>query len=194
MMNIPNNNTKLCLTELFSTPIFKGMSRNTCWGGILEAQMENLRNFFREQIKLENKIVDLAEANAKATDNILISELIRGIALDSIKHGSMLSAAIELISGSTPLIEEQQMEDLGDHIKEHIKLEEEAIRTYKEQLKTVKDERIRLILQYLVRDEQRHHALLTQIDRWIIQPQALTEDNLWEMYWKYAPFHGSPGG
>ncbi|MFQ6124111.1 MAG: ferritin family protein [Candidatus Heimdallarchaeota archaeon] len=160
----------------------------------MEAQMENLRNFFREQIKLENKIVDLAEANAKATDNILISELIRGIALDSIKHGSMLSAAIELISGSTPLIEEQQMEDLGDHIKEHIKLEEEAIRTYKEQLKTVKDERIRLILQYLVRDEQRHHALLTQIDRWIIQPQALTEDNLWEMYWKYAPFHGSPGG
>lgn len=160
----------------------------------MESQKENLRNFFREQIKLENKIVDLAEANAKMADNILISELIRGIALDSIKHASMLSAAIELISGPKPLIEEQQMEALGDHIKEHIQLEEEAIRTYKEQLKTVKDERMQLILQYLVSDEVRHHALLTRIDKWIIQPQALTEDDLWEMYWKHAPFHGSPGG
>ena len=154
----------------------------------MDKQKENLRNFFREQIKLENKIVDLAEANAKATDNILISELIRGIALDSIKHASMLSAVIELTSGPTPLIEEQQMEALGDHIKEHIKLEEEAIRTYKEQLKTVKDERMRLILQYLVSDEQRHHALLTRIDKWVIQPQTLTEDDLWEMVGKSWTF------
>ena len=160
----------------------------------MEPQNEKLLNFFREQIKLENKIVDLAEKNAKATDNILIAELIRGIALDSIKHGNMLSAVMTLISGPTPLIEEQQMEALGEHIKEHIKLEEEAIRTYKEQLKTVEDERLRLILQYLVSDEQRHHALLTRIDKSIIQPQALTEEDLWEMYWKYAPFHGSPGG
>lgn len=151
-------------------------------------------SFFREQITLENKIVELAEANANATDNILIAELIRGIALDSRKHANLLNAAIVMTSGPTPLIEEHQMEALGDHIREHIQLEEEAIRTYKEQLKTVEDERMQLILQYLVSDEERHHALLIRIDKWIIQPQALTEDDLWEMFWKHAPFHGSPGG
>ncbi len=160
----------------------------------MEPQNEKLLSFFREQITLEKKIVELAEANANATNNVLIAELIRGIALDSRKHANLLNATITMASGPTPLIEEQQMEALGDHIKEHIQLEEEAIRTYKEQLKTVEDERMRLILQYLVIDEERHHALLTRIDKWIIQPQALTEDDLWEMFWKHAPFHGSPGG
>jgi len=136
----------------------------------LELQNKKLLSFFQEQIILEKKIVELAEANANATNNVLIAEA----------------------SGPTPLIEEQQMEALGDHIKEHIQLEEEAIRTYKDQLKMVEDERMQLILQYLVSDEERHHALLTRVDKWIIQPQALTEDDLWEMFWKHAPFHGSP--
>lgn len=139
-------------------------------------------------------IVERAETNAQAVDNVLISELIRGIALDSVKHKNLLSAVTALISGPTPLIEEPQMEALGKHIKEHIELEAEAIKTYKEQLKTVEDQRIKLVLQYLVQDEQRHHALLTRIDQWIIQPQTLTEDDLWDMLWKHAPFHGSPGG
>jgi len=192
---VPKFSSKRCLSEsLKPTPIYGIPINELAWGVFLEPQNEKLLIFFREQIKLENKIVNLAEENAKATDNVLISELIRGIALDSRKHANLLTAAIAMASGPTPLIEEQQMDVLGEHIKEHMKLEEEAIRTYKEQLKTVEDERMRLILQYLVNDEERHHALLTRIDKWIIQPQALTEDDLWEMLWKHAPFHGAPGG
>ena len=191
----PKFNSKHCLSEsLKLTPIYRKLIDEPAWGGLLELQNKKLLSFFQEQIILEKKIVELAEANANATNNVLIAELIRGIALDSRKHANLLNAATAMASGPTPLIEEQQMEALGDHIKEHIKLEEEAIKTYKEQLITVKDERMQLILQYLLSDEQRHHALLTRIDKWIIQPQTLTEDDLWEMFWKHAPFHGSPGG
>ena len=86
------------------------------------------------------------------------------------------------------------MNALVEHIQEHIKVEEKAISSYKEQLNTIEDTRMKLILRYLVQDEQKHHALLTRIDKWIIQPQTLTEDDLWDMLWKQAPFHGTPGG
>jgi len=160
----------------------------------MDLQKDKLIQFFRDQMKLEDLIIEKAEQNVQRTDNILISELIRGIALDSVKHKNMLNALITLSSGATPLIEESQMEALGEHIKEHIKLEEKAIESYKEQLNTIEDTRMKLILRYLVQDEQKHHALLTRIDKWIIQPQTLTEDELWDMIWKQTPFHGTPGG
>ena len=158
------------------------------------SEKEELRKLFKKQIEVENKIVDLANLEADETDNILIASLIRGIALDSIKHASLLGALNTLLSGATPLIEEKRMEDLEKHIVDHMKLEEEAVKAYEEQLKIVKDKRIELVLNYLVADEKRHHSLLKRIHRWIIQPQTLTEDDLWDMYWKDSMFHGSPGG
>ena len=123
---MPKFSSKRCLSEsLKPTPIYGIPINELAWGVFLEPQNEKLLIFFREQIKLENKIVDLAEENAKATDNVLISELIRGIALDSRKHANLLTAAIAMASGPTPLIEEQQMDVLGEHIKEHMKLEED---------------------------------------------------------------------
>ena len=86
------------------------------------------------------------------------------------------------------------MEDLEKHIVDHMKLEEEAVKAYEEQLKIVDDKRIQLVLKYLVADEKRHHTLLKRIHEWIIQPQTLTEDDLWDMFWKDSLFHGSPGG
>jgi Mn-containing catalase len=149
----------------------------------LNSQKGELKKFFEKQIVLENKIVDLANAEAGETDNVFIADLLRGIALDSIKHTSMLSAVISLISGPTPLIEEKHMEALGEHVKEHIELEKEAVETYKKQLELVEDERVKLVLRYLVQDEQKHHQLLKRIEKLIIQPQTLTEDDLWDMFW-----------
>jgi len=160
----------------------------------LGSENEELRKLFKKQIEVENKIVDLANLEADETDNILIAGLIRGIALDSIKHASLLGALNTLLSKTTPMIEEKRMEALEKHIVDHMKLEEEAIKTYREQLERVEDERIKLVLQYLVVDEERHHSLLKRIHKWIIQPQTLTEDDLWDMFWKDSMFHGSPGG
>ncbi|MFQ5979149.1 MAG: ferritin family protein [Candidatus Heimdallarchaeota archaeon] len=157
--------------------------------------MKELVEFLEKQIDVENKIVQEAVKSTSLVRNVLIRELIRSVAVDSHKHVMILNAVIGLISGPTPLIEEEDRDKIGKSIKQHIIMEAEAIKTYKMLAdKHEGDEKLFLIFQYLLSDEKRHHALLTRIYKMIIDQETLTEDDMWDMAWRYSPFHGSPGG
>ena len=157
--------------------------------------VQELIQFLEQQIKVEEDIVKISNESVELIKNQLIRELIRGIALDSHKHAMMLNSVIALLSKPTPLIEEEDREKIGKSIKSHIKMEAEAIKTYTELAEKHKsDEKLSLIFQYLLSDEKRHHALLTRIDKLIVEKETLAEQDLWDMMWKYSPFHGSPGG
>ncbi|MFX0115646.1 MAG: hypothetical protein ACFFB3_13940, partial [Candidatus Hodarchaeota archaeon] len=156
---------------------------------------DELVAFLKKQIEIENEIVKVSEESVNLLRNVLIRELIRGIATDSHKHAMILNAVIGLLSKPTPLIEEEDREKIGESIKRHVKMEAEAIKVYKELAEKHKDdEKLRLIFEYLHADEVRHHALLTRIDKMIVEKETLSEDDMWDMVWKYSPFHGSPGG
>lgn len=157
--------------------------------------MQELIEFLEKQIEVENLIVQEAVKSTSLVRNVLIRELIRGIAVDSHKHVMLLRAVIGLLSGPTPLIEEEDRQKIGEGIKRHIKMEAEAIKVYKELAeKHEDDDKLRLVFEYLVGDERRHHALLTRIDKMIVERQTLSEEDMWDLMWKYSPFHGSPGG
>jgi len=150
--------------------------------------------FFEKQISLENRIVKVAERSVKDTKNILVRELIRGIALDSKKHARMLSALVGKYTKSTPLLDETLTKKLEKDVKEHIELEEKALDTYKELLNQITDEAEKVIVNAIVNDETRHHELLKGIHKMIVEKETLTEKDMWDWVWKDASFHGSPGG
>ena len=80
-------------------------------------------------------------------------------------------------------------------IEKHIELEAKAIDTYKSLLKTYSDnERVKMIISEIYKDEIRHHAFLQVLLKVIVEKETLTEDLLEDWLFKYAPFHGSPGG
>lgn len=162
---------------------------------ILLAQKKNeMLDFLKKQIKLEERIVKMAEKTVSKTENVLVREMIRGIALDSKKHANLLTAMIGLVLSKTPFLTVEERKDIGQNIKEHIKLEELAIETYTEMLKEVKNKHMRLLLKYLIADEHRHHELLTRIDKEIVEVETFTEEDVWDIMWKDSVFHGSPGG
>jgi rubrerythrin len=162
---------------------------------VLVSLMEELVEFLEQQVEIEKEIVKLSEESVNLLRNVLIRELIRGIATDSHKHAMILNAVIGLLSKPTPLIEEEDREKIGETIKRHIQMEAEAIKVYKGLAEKHKDdEKLRLIFEYLHADEVRHHALLTRIDKMIVEKETLSEEDLYDLFWKYSPFHGSPGG
>lgn len=63
--------------------------------------------FYKEQIDFENLIHEKAKTSIEGIDNILIIELINGIALDSKKHAALLSALVSLHTKATPSIAEE---------------------------------------------------------------------------------------
>ena len=156
--------------------------------------MEDLLKFIEKQIKLEREIVEISKKSVDDIKNLLIKELIRGIAMDSEKHALLLSAIHGLISKPTPLIEEKNYDHIKETIEKHIELEAKAIETYKELMDKQKDERIKTVVNEIYKDEIRHHNFLTTLLKAIIQKETLSSDDLEDWLFKYAPFHGSPGG
>lgn len=137
--------------------------------------------FYKKQVELENTIVEKAEKSVQGMENILIRELILGIALDSKKHAGMLNALVSMYTRPTPSVAEEFGDDLRKAITEHIELEKQAIETYQEKLETADNESEKLIIKAILSDEKKHHKLLTTIQKIIIEKLTLSEKELWEM-------------
>jgi hypothetical protein len=50
------------------------------------------------------------------------------------------------------------------------------------------------LLNAILSDEKRHHALLKMVLDIIVHGETITEDDWWKMLWEDVPFHGAPGG
>ena len=150
--------------------------------------------FYKKQIILEEKIVESANTSVKDLPNVMVKELILGIAMDSNKHASLLNALIALNTGTTPLIPEEITDQLKENIEKHIELEQQAIDTYKAFWKELKDEKEKVVVKAILNDEIRHHQLLKRLHEMIVDKEKLTEQDIWDWTWKDSLFHGSPGG
>ena len=150
--------------------------------------------FLEEQIKLEEKIVRIAKKSVNDTKNQLVKYLIQAIAIDSNKHALLLNAILARIESKTPFIDEAKRDELGKNIKAHIEMEAEAIKTITELIPEIEDPGSKQVLEYILEDEKRHHNLLTQLYKLIIEKETLTEEDLWDLTWKDVPWHGGPGG
>ncbi len=157
-------------------------------------EKEVLENFINKQVELEEKIVKLVGEVTENVKNLLVKILLQSIGLDSQKHADMLRAILALLKRETPFISEEERQRISNQIKEHIALEEKAIKTYSEIIEKTDDKKIKTILQYIIEDEKRHHEMLLKIDKLIVKPEALKEEDFWDWIWKYSVSHGSPGG
>ena len=156
---------------------------------------EELIKFIDEQIVLEKKIVEISKKSVEDIKNVLVRDLIRGITMDSKKHAILLTGLKGMLEGPTPLIEEENYDLIKETIEKHIELEAKAIDTYRSLLKVyIEDEKVKMIISEIHKDEIRHHAFLTALLKTIVEKETLTKDMLEDWMFKYAPFHGSPGG
>ena len=103
--------------------------------------------------KIEKDIVEAAHEAVKDIKNRMVKELIEGIASDSNKHASLLTSLLAAEEGKNPMIDEKVTDQLKENLENHIRLEQQAIDTYKELLMTVKGENEILIVKYILNDE-----------------------------------------
>jgi len=124
-----------------------------------------------------------------------VRELLGSIAYDSEKHAYMYKSILAYLEGQTTALNEQEFQELKDVIDKHIKIETEMIKSIEELLEKEKiDVKIGFILRYILQDEYRHHRLLKELIEAIVKKEVITEEDWWNMIWKDALFHGTPGG
>jgi len=153
-----------------------------------------LVNFMKEQIKVENEIVDSLNNALVDVKNPPVRGVLKGISLDSVKHAEMYAAATELLTSVSQALTQEHLDKQKALVEKHIRLEAELIKKIGKVLPAVENEKVKLLLNAILADEKRHHELLKMVLEILVRGETITEADWWDLLWKNVPFHGAPGG
>jgi len=155
---------------------------------------KELVSFLREQIKIENKIVNSLNKALREIGNPAVKGVLKGISLDSVKHAEMYDAAVMLLTRVSQALSQEHLDKQRDLVEKHIRMEAELIEKISNVIPTVENEKVKLLLNAILWDEKRHHELLKKVLDILVSGETITEEDWWDVLWKYVPFHGAPGG
>lgn len=155
---------------------------------------DELTDFLKEQIKIENKIVESLNSSLGEIGNPAVRGVLRGISLDSVKHAEMYASAVGLLTRVQPALTQDHLDKQTELVEKHIHLEAELIEKINKQLPSIEDKKVRLLLNAILMDEKRHHELLKRVLEILVRGETITEEDWWDILWKNVPFHGAPGG
>ncbi len=158
------------------------------------SSVENLVRLLKDQIKVEKEIVDSATKGLTKIKNPAVKGVLKGISLDSAKHAEMYCAAIELLTRIPQALTGRNLEEQEALVEKHIRLEAEIIKKLDAITPSVQNKKVKLLLEAILSDESRHHALLKKVLDIIVSRETITDDEWWDVIWGNVPFHGTPGG
>jgi len=115
----------------------------------------------------------------------LLGKPVEGLNKDQIEEWLKIADAYPLREYFPPLPD--LPEDAPDWLKRRSSWLNEA-------LPSIKNEKVKLLLETVLNDEKRHHSLLVEVLNTLVKGETITEDEWFDVIWKNVPFHGSPGG
>ena len=134
---------------------------------------DGLVNLFRSQIKIEKTIVDSANEGLAEIKNPVVKGVLKGISLDSEKHAEMYCSAISLLTGVPQALTEENLDEQRRLVEKHIRLEAEIIKKLDGVIPSVENRKVKLLLEAILSDEVRHHALLKKVLEVIVAGEKL---------------------
>lgn len=155
---------------------------------------DKLVEFMKKQITNENEIVKSVTDGAKNIKNPPVKAVLTGISLDSTKHAELYSSAITLLTTVSQAMTQENLDEQIALVEKHIKLEAELIKKLEKELPNIENKKVTFLLNSILMDERRHHAMLKTVLEIIVRGETITEDDWWKLIWEGSPFHGAPGG
>ncbi len=159
----------------------------------MEKKNIDLLDFLKNQIKVENQIVESLEKAIVDMKNPAVKGVLKGVSLDSVKHAELYSAAITLLTQASTALNQGNLDEQRVLIKKHIEIEAELIKKLQEMIPDIENEKVVFLLKAILNDECRHHAMLKMVLEIIVHGETITEADWWKMLWENVPFHGAPG-
>jgi rubrerythrin len=150
--------------------------------------------FLKDQIKVENRIVDSLNRSLPEIENQTVKGVLKGISLDSVKHAEMYASAVSLLTSVGKALTQENLDMQKNLVEKHIQMEAELIDKIGKMLPSVRDKKVKLLLNAILSDEKRHHQLLKEVLEILVKGETITEADWWDILWKDVPFHGAPGG
>lgn len=155
---------------------------------------KDLVEFMKRQIVIEKEIVQSLDKGIADIKNPPVKGVLKGISLDSVKHAELYASAITLLTDVSQALKQEHLDKQRSLVEKHIKMEAELIKKLEKMMPTIENKKVAFLLNAILTDEKRHHALLKTVLEIIVHGETITEADWWEMLWENVPFHGAPGG
>jgi len=153
-----------------------------------------LVEFMKRQIIIEKEIVESLNKGIADIKNPPVKGVLKGISLDSVKHAELYSAAVTLLTKVSTALKQENLDEQRALVEKHIQMETELIKKLEKIMPTIENSKVQFLLNSILTDERRHHALLKTVLEIIVHGETITEADWWKMLGENVPFHGAPGG
>ena len=153
-----------------------------------------LIDFIKRQINIEKEIVTSLNKGLVDIKNPPVKGVLKGISLDSVKHAELYASALSLLTNVSQALTQENLDAQRALVEKHIQLEADLIGKIENILPKIDNKKVQFLIESILTDERRHHAMLKTVLDLIVHGETITEADWWELLWENAPFHGAPGG
>jgi len=153
-----------------------------------------LIDFIKRQINIEKEIVTSLNKGLVDIKNPPVKGVLKGISLDSVKHAELYASALSLLTNVSQALTQENLDAQRALVEKHIQLEADLIGKIENILPKIDNKKVKFLVESILTDEKRHHAMLKTVLDLIVHGETITEADWWELLWENAPFHGAPGG
>ncbi len=143
-----------------------------------------------EQIENENKAAKFLYDSAEKTNNRVIQFMLYQLALDSTKHEHMLSAILQLLESPSKEQFESENREFREIIEKHVEIERKMLEDFERIVDKTEDNRIRFILQDIISDEKKHHAIIKRVHELICESERVKDAKWWDFLFRYSRLSG----
>ena len=143
-----------------------------------------------KQIVNESEAVKLLQGSMGKTSNTVIRLLLNQLALDSTKHEHLLRAVLKLLETPSKEQFKWEGEEFRKAIEKHVEVEREMLESFEKIVDKTKDERIRFIIQDIISDEKKHHAIMKRVHELVCEGEKVKDEKWWDFLFRYSRLTG----
>jgi rubrerythrin len=156
----------------------------------LSIDKEKLKTMIEERVENEREAVRLLHDSMEKTNNPVIRLLLYQLALDSAKHEHMLKAASKLLETPSEDQFKWEGEQFRQAIEKHVEIEREMLDGFKKIVDKTEDKRVRFILQDIISDEKKHHAIMKRVHELVCEGEKVKDEKWWDFLFRYSRLTG----
>jgi rubrerythrin len=152
----------------------------------LSIDKQEFKTMIEERVENEREAVRLLHDSIGKTNNTVIRLLLYQLALDSTKHEHMLRAILKLLE--TPSKEQLKWEgeEFRKAIEKHVEVERGMLEGFEKIVDKTEDKRVRFILQDIISDEKKHHAIMKRMHELVCEGEKVKDEKWWDFLFRYS--------
>ena len=151
---------------------------------------QEFKVMIEERIENEKEAARLLHDSARETNNRVIRLLLYQLALDSIKHENMLRAILQLLESPSKEGFKSEGEEFRKVVEKHVEIEREMLEGFERFVDKTEDNRIRFLLQDMISDEKRHHAIMKRMHELVCESERVQDEKWWDFLFRYSRLIG----